>query len=147
MVMNIEIKQIILTLILTFSTTTKVIACDCPLRPDTKEDFESEWKAVETVLELRIIEVLKKPEGWFGTKILKAKILKIHKGKIETKTIKIYTEMDGGGSCEYDFKLGESYLFYGNKIKKENYYHTSICHRTGKLSERKFDLKMLKEKQ
>lgn len=141
-------KQIILILTLIVFTTIESIACTCPLRPDTQEDFESEWNSVESVLELKIVEVLKEPENGqlFGTRILKAEILEVYKGNISTETIEIYTEVDGGAACHFYFKLGQSYLFYGGKGEKDNYYHTTACHRTGKLSERTFDLRMIKEK-
>ena len=97
---------------------------------------------------MKIVEVLEEPEEGqlFGTRILKAEILKIHKGNISTETIEIYTEVDGGAACHFYFELGQSYLFYGGKGENDNYYHTTVCHRTGKLSERTFDLKMLKGK-
>ena len=141
-------KQIILILTLTIFSTIEAMACTCPLRPDTKKDFESQWNSVESVLELKIVEVLEEPKDGqlFGTRILKAEILKIHKENISTKIIEIYTEADGGATCHYYFRLGQSYLFYGGKGKNDNYYHTTVCHRTGKLSERAFDLEMLKEK-
>lgn len=145
---HIKMKYVLPVLVLATFPTLNILACECPSQSDTKEDFESEWNSVESVFELKIIEVLKEPEkdDFFGKRILKAEVLKVHKGQGISETIEIYSEADSGAGCHYPFKLGESYLFYGDQRKSDGYFHTTICHRTGKLSELSFDLKMIEEK-
>ena len=136
-----------LIIIFIFFSVSQTFACDCPLRPNTKEDFNLEWNNVDYIFELKIIKIIKEPNKgeYFGIRILEAEILKKYKGQVEHKTIKIFTEVDGGANCNYYFYVGKSYLFYGNK-GKDNYFHTSICNRTGLLSEKKFDLGLLMKK-
>lgn len=110
-----------------------ILACDCEELP-----FEQEWERVENVLEIKITKVIK--DASIGERILEAQVLEVYKGEIKGSTIELNNFVDGGAGCGYYFELGETYLFYGEKGKKDNYYHTTICNRTGELINRKEDI-------
>lgn len=125
--------------------STAAYCCSCIGALEIKESFKEELEKVDYVMELEIVKVLVEPKyGFIGTQIVQARVTKVHKGELLNETIEIFAEPDGGGNCEYHFQIGESYLFYGYQIKDDKYFHTTICNRTGRLSERAFDLKLLK---
>ncbi len=123
-----------------------LFACECDEPLNTMEDFESGWNSSNFVLELKIKGTSqKKDEPAFGSKILEAEVLKIYKGKISSRTIKIYSINDGGGSCSFPFESGKTYLFYGS-LNDKKVFESSICDRTGELKDKSFDLKLLEDK-
>lgn len=60
--------------------------------------------------------------------------------KNRPQSIDIWT---AAGDCGYDFQLGETYLVYANNEEGADYYFTSTCMRTKRLSEAGEDLEYL----
>ena len=123
-----------------------LLACDCDEPINTIEDFESGWQSSDFVLELRILGSSQKSDvELIESVVLEAEVIKIHKGKLSSRTIRIHTVYNGGGTCYFPFESGKAYLFYG--IQSETgMFEASICNRTGELKDKSFDLKLLGEK-
>ena len=124
----------------------QLLACDCDEPTNTIEDFESGWQTSDFVLEVSILGSFQKSDvAVFESVVLEAEVLTIYKGKISSRTIRIHTVYDGGGTCYFPFETGKSYLFYGMQ-SDTGMFETSICDRTGELKDKSFDLKLLSEK-
>ena len=78
----------------------------------------------------------------YSAKVHNAEVLKVHKGNLVSSLIQIYSFLDPGG-CDFHFKSGESYLFYGQKIEEGGYFHTGICNRTKLLKASQYDLNQI----
>jgi hypothetical protein len=139
-------KYLTLIIGLLFINNYTLFACDCNEPKNTVKEFESAFKSSDYILEIKIKDSsLNDDEILFGPVTMEAEILKLHKGIVTSKTIKIFTYYDGGGSCSYPFERGKTYLFYGKRNEKK-LFEASICNRTGKLKNKKFDLYLLNKK-
>jgi hypothetical protein len=63
-----------------------------------------------------------------------------HKPKKDADVLDVWTT---SGDCGYDFQIGETYLVYANDNEGADYFFTSTCMRTRRLSEAGEDLAYL----
>ncbi len=123
-------KHIVSILSLLFLLSYSTIACECAEKPNITDN----WKFADDVIIGKVIsgDTLKLKSEFRGTFILytieiieplKQEFYKEHKHRTFLSK--------GGGTCDADFKVGETFLIYAHK--NDLFYSASICSRTNLL--------------
>jgi hypothetical protein len=131
------------------------IACSCAVRQETNEDVKLEFKNSNYVLDFTILETVSGPT-WKKQEdgsvnllgqlvILRAKVNRVFKGKLESDTITLSYFADGGASCSFGFSENQRYLFYGGYDEKSQTFKTTICSRSERYNGNGLDIQVLNE--
>jgi len=117
----------------------EVSACSCDADPPTattKQLVAVALSGARAVFAGKVVAIEKR------SNLLRVlfKVDRTWKGKVFSRML--VTTGRGGGDCGFHFRIGRLYLVYAG-LAVGNTLGTSICHRTGSLSERANDLRSL----
>lgn len=124
-------KKLLIILIVVLGFSPSVIACSCAY----KENFDlQQFVYYDLIVKAEVLEVVDIPEDY--EKKVEIEVNEIFKGTLKSKTITIYTPLDGA-ACGLGFVVGQKWLIYLNTY--ENELHTGLCTRSQLEGSKKYN--------